>query len=107
MVDRNTKLERKRHAQSEIERRSATLERQRFPWLPKFWRDTGGWNDTVVSMFSGLSPLLTLLVCSFYFGRPLLGFLLMPVGWIAGMILGFLTIGTLCTLFGYTDTTER
>jgi hypothetical protein len=107
MIDRSLKQERKRLVQSEAERRASTNEHQHFRWLPKFWRDTGGWNDTVVSMFSGLSPLLTMIVCSFYFGRPLLGFLLMPVGWIIGMILGFVTIGTLCTLFGYTDSKER
>jgi len=106
MDDREAKRERKLLAQSEVERRTSALTPKRFPWLPKFWRDTGGWNDTVVSMFSALSPLVTMFVCAFYFDRPLLGFLLIPVGWVVGMILGFLTIATLCTLFGYTDTRE-
>ncbi|MGN6547519.1 MAG: hypothetical protein ACTHK7_20875 [Aureliella sp.] len=107
MVDRNLKLERKCLAQSEAKRRASGVERQRVRWLPKFWRDTGSWNDAVVSVFSGLSPLLTIIVCSCYFSRPLLGLLLVPVGWMVGMILGFLTTGVLSVLFGYTDPTER
>ena len=104
MAERETKLERRQLADAEIQRR-ASRSSQRYAWLPKFWRDTGGWNDTVVSMFPVLCPLATLLVVSFYFQRPLLGFLLMPVGWICGMILGFATIATLCTFFARDDAT--
>lgn len=102
MADRETKRERQQLAEAELRRRS-NPNPQPFPWLPKFWRDTGGWNDTVVSIFSATFPLATLLVVSFYFQRPILGFLLMPVGWAGGMILGFATIAILCTFFRRDD----
>ena len=102
MADRETKRECKQLAEAELRHRSSPPP-QPFPWLPKFWRDTGGWNDTVVSMCSAVLPLATLLVVSFYFQRPLLGFLLMPVGWVGGMIIGFTTIAILCTFFRRDD----
>lgn len=85
------------------ERLSCTNGSSRFPMLPKFWHDTGNWNDGVVSFFSGLAPLVTLVVVSEVYERPLLGVLLIPVAWICGMILGITTIMILCTFFARND----
>jgi len=105
MVDPSPKQNRKRIAAVKTQRRFDSARNPKYRMLPKFWRVTGGWNDSVVSVFSALSPLVTLWIVAFHFGRPLVGLLLMPVGWILGMFAGFCIVGVLCHFFAVEDAT--
>ena len=67
--------------------------------LPKFWKDTGGWNDTVVTMAVVISISSGLLL-SIRHQLIVLALGSIILGPIIGFISGLFAVVILCKLFG-------
>lgn len=66
--------------------------------LPKFWKDSGGWNEPLLQLSIGL-PLAVSLAFAYLKGPSLLTIGMMVSSPVVGFIIGLLLIHVLCTYF--------
>lgn len=66
--------------------------------LPKFWKDSGHWNDAVVSLCILLS-LLAWLVVAWHFGSYLFALAAVVLAPLFGFGVGVIVVHVLCTYF--------
>lgn len=67
--------------------------------LPKFWKDKGGWNDSIVTLAITASVAGGLLL-SFRCNSIMLAIGTLILAPIIGLLLGFCVVFVLCTYFG-------
>ncbi|QEG00744.1 hypothetical protein Mal15_48160 [Stieleria maiorica] len=82
------------------------VETPRRLWLPRFWRDSGHWNDAVVSWSMLITPAI-LRSLSYWMGYTTLALILLPVGYCFGFVLGLCLAMILSTFFSADGMCQR